>query len=575
MFRKSCRLAFALLVLTSLEASSYSPVQDWSQCPVPLNDAGARFSPLPVFELTQLYSPIDSWPEPGTYDFCACIDTFYCQLKALDAFGVDTESFAHLIRCTDGDINGFPGGQFTATTPVSIAVDSAGNCTIYWNGTLTHSAVNIPGWNPQPDWYMGMGARTGFFDDFQLVDNFSLTGTSSSYTEDFSNGPGLGTLYGDAIIYNQGLRLTRAISSQLGTWSFLPEDPQNSFTITFDQFMGGGSSADGMAFVYGPGANTAFGEAGPDDPAGLRVTFYTYGELQNTIRLAYNGTTILDVEAGPLHQNLSLINGNGMLDGQYELAILASILNDPSHPLYEETLGVFQQNFVEIKNLIQDKLYAAGYLGLIPIVAPHLIGSMAMLFAGYLVEGDEDTRAAVEELLAAVDIRPLPGDFWSMTSSVPQTGPVGDIDNDGFSNRDEYGYYVGDLGYDPGQFNDYVMNTRLTIQGAGNYSIGSEIALKALLAFGTPDSYYWEKDKESLGVATDSLSLLNAQLSDSGLYEVTVSHSIGQKTSAEMQTGIQVTVRDSNVPVAGFITLTGLACAVALLGVRRLGGPKK
>ena len=100
--------------------------------------------------------------------------------------------------------------------PVSIYIDSAGNCTIYWNGILTHSVVNIPGWSPQADWYMGIGARTGFFDDFHLVDNFSLTGTSISYNEDFSGGPGLGTLYGDAIIYNEGLRLTRAISSQLG-----------------------------------------------------------------------------------------------------------------------------------------------------------------------------------------------------------------------------------------------------------------------------------------------------------------------------------------------------------------------
>ena len=574
MFRKSARLAFALLVLFSLNAPSHSPLADWSQCPVPLNDAGACFSPLPLFGLTQPLSPIDSWPEPGAYDFCACTDTFYCQLKALDAFGIDTESFAHFIRCTDGDINGFPGGQFTATIPVSIYIDSAGNCTIYWNGILTHSVVNIPGWSPQADWYMGIGARTGFFDDFHLVDNFSLTGTSISYNEDFSGGPGLGTLYGDAIIYNEGLRLTRAISSQLGTWSFLPETPQNSFTITFDQFLGGGGGADGMAFVYGPGANAVFGEAGPDDPEGLRVTFYTWGDLQDTIRLAYNGTTIMDISVGPLHQDIPLMNGNGMLDGQYELAILASVLNDPSHPLYEETLAAFQQNFILMKNMIQKELYLEGYLVLVPAIAPHLIGSMAMLFAGFMVEGDEDTRAAVEELLAAVNI-PTPPELWPLLSSVPQTGPTGDIDVDGFSNRDEYRYYVDDLGYAPGQFNDYVMNTRLTIEGASNYSIGSEINLKALLAFGTPDTFSWEKDKESLGVATDILSLLNAQISDSGLYEVTVSHSIGQKSSAAMHTGIQVTVRDSNVPVAGFMTLTGLACAVALLGARRLGGLKK
>lgn len=575
MSRKSFLLGVAILAAYSPDAFSHSPLSDWTQCPTPLNDAGARFSPLPLFNLTQLDSPIVSWPEPGSYDFCACIDTFYCQLKALDETVTDTESFAHFIRCTDGDINGFPGGQFTADIPVSISIDSVGNCTIYWNGIMTHSAVNIGGWNPQPDWYMGIGARTGFFDDFQLVDNFSLTGASFSYDEDFSSGPGLGTLYGDAIIYNEGLRLTRAISSQQGAWSFLPENPQNSFTVTFDQFLGGGSSADGMAFVYGPGANASFGEAGPDDPAGLRVTFYTYGELQNTIRLAYNGTTILDVQAGPLSQDLPLINGNGMLDGQYELAILASILNNPSHPLYEQTLAAFQQNFTVMKNMIQYKIWSQGYLGLVPSIAPHLIGSMSMLFAGFLVQGDEDTRAAIEELLAAVNIRPLPENFWPMTASVPQTNLLGDIDVDGFANRDEYRYYVDDLGYTPQQFIDYVMNTSLTIEGKGVYFIGSEILLRAVMKFGTPDSFYWEKDNEALGITTDVLSLLNAQISDSGFYEVIASHSIGEKTSSEMQTGIPVMVNDSQVPAAGIITLTGLVFAVTLLGARQLGGRKK
>ena len=169
MSRKSTLLVVALLIGSTPSAFSHSPLSDWSQCPMPLNDAGARFSPLPLFNLTQWTSPVASWPEPGSYDFCACTDTFYCQLKALDEFGIDTESFAHFIRCTDGDINGFPGGQLTATIPVSISVDSAGNCTIYWNGILTHSAVPVPGWSPQPDWYMGIGARTGFLMTFNLL----------------------------------------------------------------------------------------------------------------------------------------------------------------------------------------------------------------------------------------------------------------------------------------------------------------------------------------------------------------------------------------------------------------------
>ena len=99
--------------------------------------------------------------------------------------------------------------------------------------------------------------------------------------------------------------------------------------------------------------------------------------------------------------------------------------------------------------------------------------------------------------------------------------------------------------------------------------------MRAVIAFASPNSFYWEKDNEALGVTTDLLSLLNAQISDSGFYEVIASHSIGEKASSEMRTGIPVTVKDSKVPAAGIVTLTGLVCVVALFGVRRLGDRKK
>ncbi|MCK5862664.1 MAG: hypothetical protein KAH38_09270, partial [Candidatus Hydrogenedentes bacterium] len=282
----------SLVVLCGLAMSAsaqHEPLPTWDNCP----GAHTMFAPLPAFVNGTVGSPVTSWPEVGSYDFCAYMDTLYCQLKPLVAVASEVADYADLLRCLDADINGVLYNQPPAIVPVTISVNSAGECTVYWNNILTHSGIAIPGWSPQADWHMGFGGRTGSLNDYHVVDDFDLVSPGMNYTEFFTTGAGLGTLYGDGLIDSSQLALTENVDSQTGSWSFLPTDPVTEFTVTYMQYIGDGSGADGMCFFYGPGANSAFGEEGPVDTTGLRLTFYT-NVPDNVVRLAYNGTTLLD-----------------------------------------------------------------------------------------------------------------------------------------------------------------------------------------------------------------------------------------------------------------------------------------
>jgi hypothetical protein len=112
---------------------------------------------------------------------------------------------------------------------------------------------------------------------------------------DAPNDLGPGTLYGNAYLETWHLRLTTTTGQQ-GSWSFLPSIPLQSFTATWNQYIGGGDGADGMSFVYQAGANASFGEGGSGG-AGLVVSFRTYdGDVgspdYDLITLRYNGAII-------------------------------------------------------------------------------------------------------------------------------------------------------------------------------------------------------------------------------------------------------------------------------------------
>ena len=573
-------LVVALLMYVSFPARAYhEPLEGISVCPS-ATSANSRFAPLPTFVSGTVGSEVTEWPAVGTYDFCGYMDTILCQLNPLSGILPEVLDYANLLRCLDADINGQVYDEPAAEVPVSVSVNSSGQCTVYWNGVLVHDNVAITGWNPQATWRMGFGARTGGLNDYHIVDDVDLTSPVMDYYETFASGAGSGTLYGSAGISSNQLVLTTDDNSLTGSWTFLPSGALSEFTVTYMQYIGDGSGADGMCFFYGAGADSVFGESGPGTPVpqeGLRVTFHTY-EPDNTIRLAYGGNVLADNNTlGELRQTGEWlpVSGNGMIDGQYELALLQYVLNTETHALHADALTAYQNNFVYVKNLLQQALDEAGYLGLLPLMAPYLLGSLSSLVAGYATLGDPMTCAALDavlELLSDIGIEPPAGGIASVTTSVALVSSIEDYESDGFSNIDEYMYVEEYVGLTVDNYLNYAMNSATaTVLGAKYYQVGTKITLSPKLYYGgIVEGVSWEKDSTPVG--TDNPLVIETCLyTDAGEYTATITHRMGDAKSTAQVVGIgTVTVGDEPVPVAGLSGLAALSGAFALLAIRRM-----
>lgn len=577
-----CVVAVALLLVAAMSASARDPLTGLEQCPTQATSTASRFAPLPIFTQGTVGSPVTSWPAVGTYDFCGYMDTLYCQLKPVGTVVAEALVYADLLRCLDADINGQVYNEPAASVPVSISVNSSGQCTVYWNDILVHNNVAIPGWSAQAAWRMGFGARTGGSDDFHIVDDFVLASPAMDYSESFASGAGSGTLYGSAAISSSQLVLTVNDPSLTGSWTFLPSGALSEFTVTYLQYIGDGSGADGMCFFYGAGADGAFGESGPGTPVpqeGLRLSFLTWdgGGSDNVIRLAYNGSVLADNNVGELRQlgEWLPVSGNGMVDGQYEFALLAYVLNTPEHPLHADAHTAIQNNFIYFKDLVQQALYDEGYLGIAPLLAPYLIGSLSMTLAGYATLGDPgtyDALNAVLALLGEIGIEPPVGGIAAVAESVPTIGCVYDFEGDGFSNIDEYFYVEEYRGLTVAEYLSYAMNAATgSVVGAKYYQVGTKITLSPRLTYGgVIEGVSWTKDSTPIG--TDNpLVINNCVYADAGVYEATITHRMGpaKGTGQTIGTGT-VTVGDDPIPVAGLAGLAALSGAIALLAARRM-----
>ncbi|MFP4502085.1 MAG: Ig-like domain-containing protein [Candidatus Hydrogenedentota bacterium] len=242
--------------------------------------------------------------------------------------------------------------------PLEVNVEHDGQCIVKYNN-VTYFDAALPGWNPMDDWQIGLGARTGGAHDnhhvnslmvrgstpypvsltrldpspvlagtanvgyeaffSEVVSNldgndFALTTVSGAPSttingtvaniggaaDNFDGGGTLGDIRGSAAYVNNRLQLTPAQNSQTGSWSFEQSEPLTAFRVTFDLFIGGGNGADGMAFAYGPGASTNFGNNGPNNTDGLVVSFDTYQNPDETptrpaIDLKYYGVSLLGI----------------------------------------------------------------------------------------------------------------------------------------------------------------------------------------------------------------------------------------------------------------------------------------
>ncbi len=159
---------------------------------------------------------------------------------------------------------------------------------------------------------------------------------------------------------------------------------------------------------------------------------------------------------GPLDLTAELpVTGNGILDGAYELGIVAALYNAGD----AEVIAAYQANYLVIKDLIVDALAAyempekgdKDIRGIVQSAAPYLVRSLTSVLAGFTTLGDPQTNAALDQLLlllAEIGITPPEGGIEAITTGIPRLGPEGDADGGGASNRREYEYYVTELGYD-------------------------------------------------------------------------------------------------------------------------------
>ena len=256
---------------------------------------------------------------------------------------------------------------------------------------------------------------------------------------------------------------------------------------------------------------------------------------------------------------------NGIPDGQYELGVLAGILNDPTHPLHTTATNAFKYNFRIIKDVLI--LALSDYEGvdlrnMLNSFAPHLVGGLAALFAGYAAMGDQQTNAAMDELfllLESVGIEPWEGGVGANMWSQPATGPNGDANTDGFSNAIAYHWYVGVHEYSP---EDYVFAAispsikmeLMTLSGGGVHIIGDDILLESHLVGATPvGPYVWYKNTVEIPLEEGAvLSIQDVDASDDGAYksEVEVALTFMENTNMTLSasTDVQVLPPDTTPP---------------------------
>ena len=286
---------------------------------------------------------------------------------------------------------------------------------------------------------------------------------------------------------------------------------------------------------------------------------------------------------GPLHPEADIpVTSNGIPDASYELGILAAVLNDPSEPLHAAALAGFKQYYQNIKDLVVQALTSSGYIGLVSMFAPNLVGSLTGVLAADATMGDATTNEALNQLLLLLEdlgLTPPPGGIGSLGTAVPELGPEGDADGDGYTNRQEYNYFVGSLEYpaadyvaaalDPAQTPPAV----LTITGpTGRVPLGADVTISVTVNIGTAVNYQWYKDDAMLDGETGSaVELLNAQVADSGVYRVDVNVDNGAGKAVELYSAsFTLTVSEFSVPVGGAFGLIMLAGACGMAGVAGL-----
>ncbi len=155
------------------------------------------------------------------------------------------------------------------------------------------------------------------------------------------------------------------------------------------------------------------------------------------------------------------LTANGIPDGEFELGLLAAVLNntyalDPAKTggiTNAEVLTAFKDNYNFFRVLVTTGFASMPTGGgvsdmrslISTLCGPYLHTGLAMIFAGYATEGDAQSLSALNALIAELGPMgfqlPAGGVQAHTTGFASILGPDGDADGDGSSNRDEYNYF--------------------------------------------------------------------------------------------------------------------------------------
>lgn len=293
-----------------------------------------------------------------------------------------------------------------------------------------------------------------------------------------------------------------------------------------------------------------------------------------------------DINGEPIEEE-PFVQPNGILDGEYELGVIAAVLNDPFYSqnglTHAMALNAFNNNYTLLVDTVTAALTEIGYIGLVNFAAPYLVNSLCYVLAGYAIIGDANSLAAMGSLIGLLEGLGIAGpsldDFVTLGDWF---APNADPDGDGCTNRQEHDAYAsqGAAVYVANTLNPEVFPEdcdlgpalpKISISGPGGMiEAGSALELIANVSTGTPLDYVWKKNGQVLdGEEGSSLIIDPVTVADTGNYRVSVQVETEEKAidwydSPNFYVAI---VEAGSLPLAGGLGLGMLAGACALVGL--------